>query len=241
MDTALKFMPETLARRAAAWAALETPEGHRKDAFNEAYKKIVLAARTAAWESPDHRRNWAYTVARRACIDYCRSMHLRVGKLERAEMPEDLADGADSPSEICERSDAWAHSRARLRSEIRKLPPGERRIMSGLAKGRSLGQIAADLGVSASRICQRAKLANARIKAGIDGRQCNSLRARLSPRQREVLALIAAAKTDKEIAAALGLSAKTVEDYVGAIYAKLGARNRVGAVLVYLQTSDKNL
>ena len=48
----------------------------------------------------------------------------------------------------------------------------------------------------------------------------------LSPREREVLALVAKRFTDKEIAAALFITRRTAETHVKHILAKLGAANR---------------
>jgi pimeloyl-ACP methyl ester carboxylesterase/DNA-binding CsgD family transcriptional regulator len=52
----------------------------------------------------------------------------------------------------------------------------------------------------------------------------------LTPRQREVLALVAGGQTDKEIARRLALSPRTVEMHVARAIAALGARNRSDAV-----------
>jgi two-component system response regulator DesR len=52
----------------------------------------------------------------------------------------------------------------------------------------------------------------------------------LSEREREVLDLIAAGSTNKEIAEALYLSPYTVKEHTSALYRKLGARNRADAV-----------
>jgi non-specific serine/threonine protein kinase len=51
----------------------------------------------------------------------------------------------------------------------------------------------------------------------------------LSPREVEVLRLVAAGDGNQEIAAALTLSPKTVERHLATIYAKIGARGRVDA------------
>lgn len=52
----------------------------------------------------------------------------------------------------------------------------------------------------------------------------------LSEREREVLDLIAAGSTNKEIAERLFLSPYTVKEHTSALYRKLGARNRAEAV-----------
>ena len=52
----------------------------------------------------------------------------------------------------------------------------------------------------------------------------------LSEREREVLDLIAAGSTNREIAATLFLSPHTVKEHTSALYRKLGARNRAEAV-----------
>lgn len=52
----------------------------------------------------------------------------------------------------------------------------------------------------------------------------------LSPREREVLELIATGATNAEIAAQLFLSPHTVKEHTSALYRKLGVRNRAEAV-----------
>jgi DNA-binding CsgD family transcriptional regulator len=56
--------------------------------------------------------------------------------------------------------------------------------------------------------------------------------ARLSARQIECLTRIAAGETSAEIALALGVSRRTVDEYVGAACARLGVRSRSQAVAV---------
>ncbi len=55
---------------------------------------------------------------------------------------------------------------------------------------------------------------------------------RLTPRQREVLKLVAAGRSNKEIAAMLNISERTVKYHVTAIFNKLGADNRAQAVAI---------
>jgi DNA-binding NarL/FixJ family response regulator len=55
--------------------------------------------------------------------------------------------------------------------------------------------------------------------------------ARLSEREREVLDMIAAGSTNREIAQRLYISPNTVKDHTSALYRKIGARNRAQAIL----------
>jgi DNA-binding NarL/FixJ family response regulator len=57
-------------------------------------------------------------------------------------------------------------------------------------------------------------------------------RQRLTPREREVLRLVAAGKSNKEIGTALRISERTAKFHVTAIMGKLGAENRAQAVAV---------
>jgi DNA-binding NarL/FixJ family response regulator len=58
---------------------------------------------------------------------------------------------------------------------------------------------------------------------------------RLSPREREVLRLIAAGKSNKEIASDLGVTERTAKFHVTAILTKLGADNRAAAVTIGIE------
>lgn len=53
----------------------------------------------------------------------------------------------------------------------------------------------------------------------------------ISPREREVLELLAAGLANKEIADRLNVSPHTVKTHVGRLYEKLGARRRTEAIL----------
>ncbi len=61
-----------------------------------------------------------------------------------------------------------------------------------------------------------------------------SLNPNLSPRERDVLACLAAGRTNREIAAELSLAVTTAKSYLSSIYKKLGVSNRTQAAIVGL-------
>ena len=59
-----------------------------------------------------------------------------------------------------------------------------------------------------------------------------------SPRETEVLRLIAEGKTNREIALGLGVTVHTVKFHLASVYRKLGVQNRTEAVVAFL--SDRH-
>jgi len=57
----------------------------------------------------------------------------------------------------------------------------------------------------------------------------------LTPRQREVLALVAQGKPDREIATRLVIALRTVGNHIHAIFGKLGVHNRTEATRLALE------
>lgn len=62
--------------------------------------------------------------------------------------------------------------------------------------------------------------------------------ASLSPRHRQILALIAAGRRNEEIALDLDLSPNTIKFHIRALYARLGVRNRVEAANLHAQIAS---
>ena len=82
------------------------------------------------------------------------------------------------------------------------------------------------------------------VKPGTEGKTLRTLQdpatlteQGLSPRQYQVLALVADGRSDKEIASQLGVSRSTVKTYLSRLYRYYGLRNRAqaGALFVRLQ------
>lgn len=63
--------------------------------------------------------------------------------------------------------------------------------------------------------------------------------ASLSPQERRVLALIAEGCTNKEVAANLGLSEKTVKNYLSTVFEKLHVSRRAEAAVIYAQEKNR--
>lgn len=63
---------------------------------------------------------------------------------------------------------------------------------------------------------------------------------RLSPRERDILALLADGLSAAEAAAGLGISVRTVEGHARAILNRLGARNRAEAVRIFVESGVQN-
>ena len=58
---------------------------------------------------------------------------------------------------------------------------------------------------------------------------------KLTPREREVITLVAEGFADKEIANQLKLSPRTVQTHLNTIMHKLAARNRTNAAALYIK------
>lgn len=111
------------------------------------------------------------------------------------------------------------------------LPPdaGPREVVAALEA------VAAGLTVLASPALStlRERTDQARVAAGA---QRGASHAPLSPREREILALVAEGLGNKIVAARLGISEHTVKTHVTSIFEKLGAESRAEAVAIGART-----
>jgi DNA-binding NarL/FixJ family response regulator len=89
-----------------------------------------------------------------------------------------------------------------------------------------------DLIDSICRIARGERVFDSRIEGGSRVRPHDAVTAvALTRREHEVLRRVAMGETNPEIASAIGLSRNTVKAYLQAVLQKLGARNRVEAII----------
>jgi DNA-binding CsgD family transcriptional regulator len=75
-------------------------------------------------------------------------------------------------------------------------------------------------------------------RTGLSARQLAQLS--LTEREREILALVAAGKTNADIAVILAISARTVQKHLEHIFAKLGVETRTAAAVCALAAADRH-
>lgn len=83
-------------------------------------------------------------------------------------------------------------------------------------------------------IVTKSVMKNARLSANA------SLLAELTGQEKRVLAEVATGKTDKEVAHILGLSSKTVRNYLDRVFEKLHVNTRTQAAMIFLRHSSFN-
>lgn len=64
---------------------------------------------------------------------------------------------------------------------------------------------------------------------------------KLTPREKDVMCLIAQGFGDKEVAFKLNLSARTVQTHIGSVIKKYDARNRINAVAIYVKSKYRKI
>jgi HD-GYP domain-containing protein (c-di-GMP phosphodiesterase class II)/DNA-binding CsgD family transcriptional regulator len=130
----------------------------------------------------------------------------------RGRVPEEVA----APARLLEAADVWCALRAD-RPHRRAVAPAEarRELVAAVERGQ-LDRVAVDAVLAA---VEQPMLPPQSWPAG------------LTDREVQVLALMAGGAADKQIAADLGITAKTVAHHVQHVYDKIGVRSRAGATL----------
>jgi DNA-binding CsgD family transcriptional regulator len=105
------------------------------------------------------------------------------------------------------------------------LTPGALEVATAAGRGMTLDQA----------LAFAMELVAAKTAPYVDGRK-HGVRHDLTPREHEVLALVAAGRSDGQIADALFISKKTAAVHVGNIKSKLGANSRVEIVTIALRS-----
>jgi DNA-binding NarL/FixJ family response regulator len=92
--------------------------------------------------------------------------------------------------------------------------------------------VAVRLGAAPLRSAVEALVRRGRLDAGIAGTRTPEISAVLTPREAEVLGLLAQGRTNRQIGSALYISEKTASVHVSNLVAKLGASGRTEAVAI---------
>lgn len=111
---------------------------------------------------------------------------------------------------------------------LERLPSREKEVLRRVVlDGETVTEVAREWGVDRTRVAQVREHALDRLR-GAPG----AYQKPLSPRELEVLTLLAEGQSNKEIAALIGTSEETAKAHVRSVLAKLGARSRAHAVTV---------
>jgi Zn-dependent oligopeptidase/DNA-binding CsgD family transcriptional regulator/DNA-binding LacI/PurR family transcriptional regulator/serine/threonine protein phosphatase PrpC/DNA-directed RNA polymerase specialized sigma subunit len=137
-----------------------------------------------------------------------------------------------------------------------ELTQREIEVLTLIAKGKTSAEIADDLALTPQTVESYASRINRKLEVGtragsvaivirtgiippIDATESDgAARPELTPREREVLGLVAKGENDNEIAAALGLTRQSVKTYVSNINQKFGTHHRAGMAAFALRTGN---
>ena len=128
----------------------------------------------------------------------------------------------------------YEQARSRWRLAEALLAAGDR---AGAAEqARAAHEVAVRLGAAPLRTAVEALVRRGRLDVDLPGvRRGPDPSAVLTPREAEVLALLAQGRTNRQVGAALYISEKTASVHVSNILAKLGANGRTEAVAIAAQ------
>jgi DNA-binding CsgD family transcriptional regulator len=123
------------------------------------------------------------------------------------------------------------------RSLAKELPRGRLVVLNGAQPALFMEDSAAVVGMLIDFFCDGIEPAEQEPRGMLEGAAGHSAPppGGLSPREREVLRLLAAGESNRQIARRLGLSPHTVERHVANLYRKIGARGRADATAYALR------
>jgi DNA-binding CsgD family transcriptional regulator len=192
----------------------------------------ILTRAALALDQPDEARDWA------ARAEHCVRDGAPDGRAAEALMARaavqlaggaarDAATSALAAAEAAERpADRILSGRARTLAGRALIAGGERR--RGAAElERALGTLqACGARRYADGAARELRRQGRRVARTVARRAAGDGIATLSPRELEVAELVAQGRTNRQVAEALRLSEKTIENHLGRIYAKLGVSSR---------------
>ncbi|HEU4900996.1 MAG TPA: response regulator transcription factor, partial [Actinomycetota bacterium] len=153
--------------------------------------------------------------------------------LARAEAEWTRVEGRPDPVRWAAAADAFGYGylyeEARCRWRLAEALLGEGRREEAAAAARAAHEIAERLGAGPLLAAVEALARRGRLDLGVRGPGQPSDVPGLTPRELEVLRLVAAGRTNGQIAEALFISRKTASVHVSNILAKLGVRTRTEA------------
>jgi DNA-binding CsgD family transcriptional regulator/tetratricopeptide (TPR) repeat protein len=209
-----------------------------------------LAALARARRDADAVRAWLdraaelIAVARRAAAEAAAVTPNAAGWLALAEAEHERARGVARPERWSDAADAWERLERPPLAAYCRWRQAEALVAAGASRAEAsgpLGQahaVAARLGArplagELELLAQRARLELAAPAAGPPGgKEGLGALLGLTPREAEVLALVARGYTNREIAASLVISVRTAGVHVSHILRKLGAPNRLEAAAI---------
>jgi DNA-binding CsgD family transcriptional regulator/tetratricopeptide (TPR) repeat protein len=124
-----------------------------------------------------------------------------------------------------------ARSRRRLAEAL--LATGDR--AAAAAEAKAAHEVAVRLGAVPLRTAVEALIRRGRLDVAVPGVRTADVSAVLTPREAEVLSLLAQGRTNRQVGAELYISEKTASVHVSNILAKLGANGRTEAVAIAAQ------
>jgi DNA-binding CsgD family transcriptional regulator/tetratricopeptide (TPR) repeat protein len=195
------------------------------DRWMQAGGELVGIARSAV---EIYRRSWGDTMGVEATAWQAR-VEAEAARLEGTAAPELWRASADAFAF----GHVYEEARSRWRLAEALLAAGDRAAAAEEAK--AAHEVALRLGAAPLRTAVEGLIRRGRLDVAVPGVRVPDVSAVLTPRENEVLALLARGRTNRQVGAELYISEKTASVHVSNILAKLGANGRTEAVAIAAQ------